>query len=199
LLRAIQFGEFQRVGGNRAIKVDARIIAATHRNLEEMIKNSQFRDDLYYRLNVVSIQVPALRNRKTDIPVLAEHFLQKYRTENQKAVEGLTKEALDQLMKYGFPGNVRELENIIERAVVLCRGKVITTSDLPAQILSAETEGLLNPANLEDGYEEKMQAFEKEMISRALQESGGNKSAAARLLGISERHLRSRLERIKLE
>ncbi len=199
LLRAIQFGEFQRVGGNRAIKVDVRIIAATHRNLEEMIKNSEFRDDLYYRLNVVSIQVPALRNRKTDIPVLAEHFLQKYRTENQKAVEGLTKEALDQLMKYGFPGNVRELENIIERAVVLCRGKVITTSDLPAQILSAETEGLLNPANLEDGYEEKMQAFEKEMISRALQESGGNKSAAARLLGISERHLRSRLERIKLE
>ncbi|GAB4363578.1 MAG: sigma 54-interacting transcriptional regulator [Calditrichia bacterium] len=199
LLRAIQFGQIERLGGNKTIEVDVRIIAATHRNLEEMIRNGEFRDDLYYRLNVVSIWIPPLRQRKTDVPVLIEHFLQKYARENQKPVKGITREALDQLMKYHYPGNVRELENIIERAVVLCRGEYITTDDLPPTLQLVSENAILDPHHFEDGYEAKMQAFEKEMIQAALKETGGNQSAAARLLKMTERHLRSRLEKLGLK
>ncbi|MDQ7063709.1 MAG: sigma-54 dependent transcriptional regulator [candidate division KSB1 bacterium] len=196
LLRAIQFGQFERIGGNETRQVDVRIIAATHRDLETMMQAGEFRDDLYYRLNVVSIWIPPLRQRKTDIPVLVDHFIQKYAQENQKTVKGISREALDHLMKYNFPGNVRELENMIERAVVLCRGETITTDDLPAPLQSFPEKALLDPHDLEAGYEAKMRAFETEMIRTALQETGGNQSAAARLLGITERHLRSRLEKL---
>ncbi len=199
LLRAIQFGQFERLGGNETLQVDVRIIAATHRDLEAMMQAGEFRDDLYYRLNVVSIWIPPLRQRKTDIPVLVDHFIQKYAQENQKTVKGISREALDHLMKYNFPGNVRELENMIERAVVLCRGEIITTDDLPATLQVFPEKGLLDPHDLEAGYEAKMRAFESEMIRTALQETGGNQSAAARLLGITERHLRSRLEKLGMK
>ena len=199
LLRAIQFGQFERLGGNETHTVDVRIIAATHRDLEAMIQSGEFRDDLYYRLNVVSIWIPPLRQRKTDIPLLVDHFIQKYARENQKAVKGISRETLDRLMKYNFPGNVRELENMIERAVVLCRGEYITTDDLPPTLQVFPEKTLLDPRQLEAGYEAKMRAFETEMIQAALKETGGNQSAAARLLGITERHLRSRLEKLGLK
>ena len=196
ILRAIQFGEVQKIGGNQTVKTDVRIIAATHRNLEEMIKNGSFREDLFYRLNVVAVMIPSLRQRREDIPVLVDHFIKKYVKENQKEVKGISREALDQLMKYNFPGNVRELENIIERAVVLTRNELIANEDLP---ILAKQDGVnikMNPYNLDDGYEEKTKLFELTMIQEALSRTNGNKSAAARILGISERHLRSRLERL---
>ncbi len=196
ILRAIQFGEVQKIGGNQTVKTDVRIIAATHRNLEEMIKNGNFREDLFYRLNVVAIMIPSLRQRKEDVPVLVDHFIKKYSKENQKDVMGINREALDQLMKYNFPGNVRELENVIERAVVLTRNELITNEDLPILAEHDEVDKKMNPFNLDDGYEEKTKSFELTMIHEALSRTNGNKSAAARILGISERHLRSRLERL---
>ncbi len=196
LLRAVQFGEIQRLGSGGNIKIDVRILAATHRNLEEMIKANQFREDLYYRLNVVSITVPPLRERKNDIPILADHFVKKAAEANEKEITGLSREALDNLMKYNFPGNVRELENIIERAVVLSRDNQISEGDLPQLNKNFSRSTMLDPSNLDDDYESKMKEFEIEMIEEALQRTAGNKSAAARLLNITERHLRSRLERL---
>ncbi len=199
LLRAIQFGEIERIGSSKPLKVDVRIIAATHRNLEEMLKKGEFRDDLYYRLNVVTIQIPPIRQRKTDIPILVDYFIKKYSEENGKEIKGITREALDQLMKYDFPGNVRELENIIERAVVLARDDHITRYDLPSQLQAVSERSVLDPYHLDEGYEAKMRAFEKEMIREALKQTNGNQSAAARKLGITERHLRSRLEKLGMK
>ncbi len=196
LLRVIQFGEVQKIGSGSSIHTDVRIITATHRNLEEMIAKGEFREDLFYRLNVVPIVLPTLRQRKEDIPIIAEHFIKKYSTENKKNVNGITREALDQLMKYNFPGNVRELENIIERAVVLTRNEFISKNDLPMLSSQKEVDKNLDPFNFDDGYEIKVKAFETAMIQEALSRTNGNKSAAARILGISERHLRSRLERL---
>jgi two-component system NtrC family response regulator len=199
LLRAIQFGEIERIGSSQSIQLDVRIIAATHQPLEELIEKQKFREDLYYRLNVVSIQIPPLRKRKTDIPLLFQHYLEKYNQENNKGVNAVSSEVMDYLMKYPFPGNVRELENIIERAVVLCRGETIMLTDLPQQIQQAPEHQILDPHNLEDGYEEKLRNFEKTLILKALEETQGNQSAAARLLNMTERHLRSRLEKLGLK
>jgi len=199
LLRAIQFGEIQRLGSSTPFSVDVRIIAATHRNLEEMIKNGEFREDLYYRLNVVSVTLPKLRERRVDIPLLIEHFIKKYAELNEKSVVGITSEALDKLMKYDYPGNVRELENIIEHAVVLCREENIALEDLPINVEASYEKMILDPHNLENNYEEKMKAFETELIQEALSRTNGNQSAAARLLNITERHFRSRLERLGLK
>jgi two-component system NtrC family response regulator len=199
LLRAIQFGEVERLGGSETIDVNVRIIGATHRNLEEMMKNGEFREDLYYRLNVVSVWIPPLRKRKSDIPVLVDSFIQKYASENEKEVKGITKEALDQLMKYEFNGNVRELENMIERAVVFSRNEFVTQSDLPTPIEVVPEGSLTDPQNLDDSYEEKLQTFERQMIKEALEQTDGNQSAAARKLGMSERHIRSRMERLGMK
>jgi transcriptional regulator with PAS, ATPase and Fis domain len=174
-----------------------RIIAATHRNLEEMIQNKEFREDLFYRLNVVTITLPPLRQRKDDIPLLINYFLDKYNKENNKSIKGFSKEAIDQLIKYDFPGNIRELENIVERAVVLARDEYITKDDLPLNLSQSNFNKTFDPFNLDDQYETKMKLFEKAMINEALSRTNGNKSAAARILGISERHLRSRLERLE--
>jgi DNA-binding NtrC family response regulator len=197
LLRTIQFGEFQKIGSNQTLKTDVRIIAATHRNLEEMIANGGFREDLFYRLNVVEVALPSLRERKEDIPILIEHFIKKYSGEMQKEIKSISSEALDYLVKYHFPGNVRELENIVERAVVLTRSEYIMKEDLPKFSQLKESERKLDPLNLEDNYEEKVKVFELTAIHEALNRTHGNKSAAARMLGITERHLRSRLERLK--
>ncbi len=199
LLRAIQFGEVQRLGSNETRKVDVRIIAATHRNLEEMMSVGEFREDLYYRLNVVSINIPSLRERKEDIPMLIEHFIKKYSDINGKNVASVSREALDKLMKYNYPGNVRELENIIERSVILAREETITENELPLQLDLSYEKNLIDPRDIDKNYEEKMKLFESEMIKEALKRTNGNKSAAARELGISERHLRSRLERLGLK
>jgi two-component system NtrC family response regulator len=196
LLRIIQFGEFQKIGSNQTLKTDVRIIAATHRNMEEMIANGEFREDLFYRLNVVEVALPSLRERKEDIPILIEYFIKKYSGEMQKEIKSISSEALDYLVKYHFPGNVRELENIIERAVVLTRSEYIMKEDLPKFSQLKESERKLDPLNLDDNYEEKVKAFELTAIQEALNRTHGNKSAAARILGITERHLRSRLERL---
>ncbi len=199
LLRAIQFGEIQHLGSNEVKKLNVRIIAATHRNLEQMIKHNEFREDLYYRLNVVCLKLPSLNERKEDIPILVDHFIKKYSESAGKEITGVTREALDRLMRHNYPGNIRELENIIERAVVLTRYDKISLEDLPVYFESISENRLLDPYNLEDGYEEKVKTFESEMISEALKQNNGNQSAAARQLNISERHLRSRLERLGLK
>ena len=199
LLRAIQFGEVQRLGSNETKKVDVRIVAATHRNLENMMEQGDFREDLYYRLNVVTINIPTLRERKEDISLLVEYFMKKYSEINDKQVKSISREAVDKLMKYNYPGNIRELENIIERSVILCRGDVITEDDLPLQLEISYEKSLMDPHDFEKNYNDKMRAFESEMIEEALNRSNGNQSAAARELGISERHLRSRLERLGLK
>ena len=199
LLRAVQFSEVQKVGSNSVTTVDVRILAATNKNLEELISKDLFREDLFYRLNVVSINLPPLRKRKEDIPLLVDFFINKYSDENKKQLKGITKEALDELMRYNFPGNIRELENIIERALVLTRNEYITKKDLPSQINAVSEKPLLNPYDINEGYEEKVKAFERELITEALARSNGNQSAAARMLKITERHLRSRLERLGLK
>ncbi len=196
LLRLIQFGEIQRIGSNEIINADVRIISATHRNIEQMISDGEFREDLYYRLNVITIDIPPLKKRREDIPLLIDHFIKKYSKLTNKEFSGISKEAFDYLIKYSFPGNIRELENIIERGIVLSRNELLTMEDFPNLDLPSQSNTMLDPLNLEDGYETKMNAYENEMIQEALRRSGGNKSAAARMLGISERHLRSRLERI---
>jgi len=198
LLRALQFGEFQRVGGTETIKVNVRVITATNRHLEEMIRQEFFREDLFYRINVVTITIPPLRERKTDIPILTDHFIKKYARENGRKISGISKEAQDYLMRYHFPGNIRELENIIERAVVLSREEMITTADLPTGLGISSERLILDPLNFADSYSEKVSAFERAMIEQALEQKKGNQSQAAKLLGISERHLRSRMQKLEM-
>jgi len=199
LLRAIQSGEFERVGGNQTIKVDVRIIAATHQNLEEMIANKLFREDLYYRINVVAIKIPPLRERKADISVLTRHFMEKYATANGKKITGISKEAMDLLMKYSYPGNIRELENILESAVVMCRDEIITTADMPPGLRQPLESEIVNSGEMTGDYLNQVMSFEKSLIFNALKEKNGNQSRAAELLGISERHLRSRMQKIGIK
>jgi two-component system NtrC family response regulator len=199
LLRVIQFGQFERLGGSETQTVEVRIITATHRDLEEMIKESKFREDLFYRLNVISIRIPPLRARRIDIPPLVNHFLLKYSKENNKDIKGISQEGLDKLVKYSFPGNIRELENLIEHAVIMCRSDYITQADFPPELSIIPEKSILDPANLDHGYDEKLKSFEIEMISQALEDQNGNQSAAARTLGITERHLRSRLKILGLK
>jgi len=201
LLRFLQFGEFQRVGGNRTISVDVRLIAATNRNLPELINENKFREDFYFRLNVVNIHVPPLRERKEDIPLLTDHFIQSYSEKNGKEISGISREALDLLMQFPFNGNVRELENIIERAVVLARGETLTVDDLPLSVTnpSAVARGISPLDYYEGSFDERVARFEIDLIQRALNESGGNQSKAARSLGMGERHLRYKLQKYGLK
>lgn len=198
LLRVLQEHQFERVGGTEKIEVDVRIIAATNKNLEERIKDGSFREDLYYRLNVVSIKIPPLRERKEDILPMIEGFIEKYSKENNKEKLEISKEAADVLMKYNYPGNVRELENIIERAVVLTRGKVITLNDLPMNIKGFKEEKSLG--SLEEGtLIEQVEALEKQLIFDALQESEGNQTKAGKLLGLTERNLRYKMKKYNIK
>lgn len=198
LLRVLQEHQFERVGGTEKIKVDVRIIAATNKELEQKIKNGTFREDLYYRLNVVSIKIPPLRDRKEDILPLIESFIEKYCKENDKEKLEASKEAIDVLMKYNYPGNVRELENIVERAVVLTRGKVITLNDLPMNMRGFKQEkalAILGKGTLTD----QVGALEKQLIYDALQESNGNQTKAGKLLGLTERNLRYKLKKYNIK
>ncbi len=197
LLRFLQFGEFQRVGGSESLRVDIRLISATNRNLEEMIRDNTFREDFFYRLNVINIQLPPLRQRKEDIPLLIDHFIRKYATRNEKQVEQISNDALDLLMKYDFPGNVRELENIIERAVVLCRDRIIQKSDLPLTLQPLRSGSAPNaPLEFYSGtFKDKVEAFERDLIETALQENNFNQTKAAKALGLNERNLRYKLQK----
>jgi transcriptional regulator with PAS, ATPase and Fis domain len=198
LLRILQEKEFERVGSNQTIRSDVRVITATNRNLEEAIQKGTFREDLYYRLNVVTVSLPPLRERKEDIPLLVEHFLKKYNRENRKNVISLSKEARDLLIRYDYPGNVRELENIIERAVVLCRGDTLNTQDLPLNLREAKTE--VAPERDQEGRSlpDALEEIERQLISKALARSGGVQTKAAEELGISERVLRYKMKKYKI-
>ncbi len=189
LLRFLQEHEFERVGGNQTIKVDVRVVAATNRDLRQLVREGKFREDLFYRLNVVSIEVPPLRARPSDIPLLAAHFLEKYARENGKTITGFTDDALQRLTRYPWPGNVRELENAVERAVVVCRGDKVRGEDLSPVVAPAEapTDGMpqVPGASLAD--------LEKFAILRTLEHTGGSTSRAAEILGISPRKIQYKL------
>ena len=190
LLRVLQERAFERVGGATTIQVDVRILAATNRDLQEAIAAGSFREDLYYRLGVITIELPPLRNRREDISPLIEHFLKRYAPGRQ--IE-LSREATDCLMKHSWPGNIRELENVVERAVVLARGDVISTNDLPPNIRCESGE--VDDAEPGGTLPELVTQLEQTLIRQALLESHGNQSQAARQLGISERNLRYKLKK----
>ncbi len=198
LLRILQEKEFQRVGSNLTLKADVRVIAATHRNLEEAIKKGHFREDLYYRLNVISILLPPLRERKEDLPQLIDFFLKKYSKENQKIVSDVSKEARTLLLRYAYPGNVRELENLVERAVVLCRSEVITTGDLPFHLREERSESLLEVPAGEKSLPEILEEVERARIVKALDQHHGVQTRAAESLGLSERMLRYKMKKYRI-
>lgn len=191
LLRAIQEREVQRVGSNQTLSVDVRLIAATHRDLAEEVSAGRFRQDLYYRLNVVAIDMPPLRQRREDIPQLAHYFLQRYAERNRKAVQGFTPQAMDLLIHYDWPGNIRELENAVERAVVLLTGEYISERELPLAIAGTPVPDML----LGDDVIQPLVEVEKEAILAALEKTGGNKTEAARQLGITRKTLLAKLSR----
>ena len=191
-LRVLQEREFERVGGSETIRTDVRIITATNRDLEALIEEGTFRQDLYYRLNVFPIHVPPLRERKTDIMLLADHFVQKYNDAHGKNVRRISTPAIDMLMAYHWPGNVRELENGIERAVLLSTDDVIHGHQLPPTLQTAEASG----TGLTRTLPEALEALEREMILDALKSSRGNMVKAARALGISERVMGLRVQRL---
>ncbi len=195
LLRVIQEREIQRVGGEETLSVDVRILAATNRKLEEEVKSGRFREDLYYRLNVVTLDIPPLCNRQDDIPLLAQHFLTKYSKKNHKPVKGFSPLAMDMLLKYTWPGNVRELENTIERAVILLPDEHITEKELPSNITDVfaekqDQEKPLAPAAINRPLDE----IEKEAILATFEACHGNKSETARRLGINRKTLHKKLK-----
>jgi transcriptional regulator with PAS, ATPase and Fis domain len=185
LLRVIQEHEIKRVGGTETTKIDVRIIAATNKNLEELVAEKKFREDLFYRLNVVSIHLPPLRERLDDIPFLADHFLRKYAAENEKPVSRISAEVLDLLLRYQWPGNVRELENVIERAVTLSPHSLILPEDLPRRLRVEPSE--ISATSLPSQV--SLTELEKIYIKKVLEETGGNKKRAAYILGIDRRTL----------
>ena len=195
LLRVLQEKEFERVGGSTTLKIDVRIIAATNRDLETLIAESLFRSDLYYRLNVFPIHVPPLRERKTDIPLLADYFIEKYSRANDKPVLRIATPAIDMLMSYHWPGNVRELENCIERAVLLSSDQVIHSHHLPPTLQTAEASGTGHFGTLDS----TLTTVERDLIVDALKAAGGNKAKAARALGLTERIMGLRVRKYGID
>jgi two-component system response regulator HydG len=196
LLRALQEREFSRVGGETTIQVDVRVIAATNKNLLEQISAGTFREDLYYRLNVVELAVPPLTQRKEDIPLLAQHFLEMFAAKNQKEIKGFTPRAMDNLIRYDWPGNVRELMNAVERGVVLARSHYLDEADfrfLKDSGLS-DDENSAGPDDLSIEGDAPLDEIEKSAILKTLEAAGGNKSEAARRLGITRKTLHKKLK-----
>lgn len=192
LLRAIQEREIQRVGGDKPIKMDVRILAATNRDLQKEVAEGRFRQDLFYRLNVVSVHIPSLNERKEDVPLLAVHFLKVFAQKNDKQVKGFTPGAMDRLVKYSWPGNVRELENTVERAVVLLVGEYVSERELPPSIMgNSETDAFLGQ-NFSDMT---LEEIERAIVAEIVENVGGNKSEAARRLGITRKTLLSKLQK----
>jgi len=200
LLRAIQEKTFRRVGGTSDQRADVRIVAATNRRLEEEVQAGRFREDLYYRLNVIEIRLPPLRERRDDVVLLVEHFIKKYSSDLGKEVEACSEAALEKLLAHPFPGNVRELENVIERAVALSRGPVIEVDSLPPAILNPNAGRRVSriPADGVD-LEQLLEEYERSLLIEALGPAGGVKKKAAQLLGISFRSFRYRCEKLGLD
>jgi len=196
LLRALQEKQIRRVGGTDEIEVDVRVIAATNRPLEALVQEKRFREDLFYRLNVIPIQVPPLRSRKEDIPLLAEHFLGRFSREMSKPVAKISSEAMSRLVRYPWPGNVRELENVIERAVALETSSAVLLERLPKEMLSA-APAVSSGEPLAEGFslDDHLRAIEADLVRRALEQSEGDRARACGLLGISARSLRYLLEK----
>jgi two-component system response regulator HydG len=195
LLRVIQEREIQRVGGEETLRVDVRILAATNRDLDQEVKNGKFREDLFYRLNVVTLRIPPLRERQDDIPLLAQHFLEKYADKNHKQVKGFSPLAMDMLLKYAWPGNIRELENTIERAVILLPDEHITDRELPSNITESyagKSDVAAPPPQVVANR--PLEEIEREAILATLEDCEGNKSEAARRLGINRKTLHKKLK-----
>lgn len=195
LLRVLQEKEFFRIGGKDLVKVKCRFISATNRNLEEMVENKEFREDLFYRINVIHLRIPPLRERKEDIPLLVEKFIDKFSKINGKNIYDIDKEALDMLINYDWPGNVRQLENVIERAVVLCQREIITVDHLPDRIKNSsknKVDTILNDNSL------NLYEIEKRIILKVLEEKNFNQTRAAQKLGISRKQLRTKMKNLGL-
>lgn len=197
LLRVIQEREIVRLGSNQPVAVDIRLISASHRDLAAEVRRGAFREDLYFRLNIITVPMPPLRKRREDIPYLAEHFLKKFSEREKKPLRAINRKALQALMRHDFPGNVRELENIIERAVILARGEEIGAEDLPT--LGAAVDPLARIAAAGAPLPEKVREFEKELIARALERNRQIVTKAARELGISESTLRYKMGSLGLK
>jgi len=196
LLRAVQEREIIRVGGEAPIKIDVRVIAATNKDLVQEIEHGNFREDLYYRLNVVTLKVPPLRERREDIPLLAQHFLSTFAEKNRKQLKGFTPQAMDRFLKYAWPGNVRELMNAVERAVVLSRSEYLDAEDLPVSLKegeSSEDESALPKGAVSGNL--PLEDVEKATILSTLESTSGNKSEAARRLGITRKTLHKKLKK----
>jgi two-component system response regulator HydG len=200
LLRILQEGEFERLGSNKTIKVDLRLVAATNRDLEKAVAEGRFREDLYYRLNVIHITIPPLRERVGDVALLANFFLRRYAKKNDKKVEGITSRAMDCLCKHEWPGNVRELENIVERAVVLSADNVIDIDDLPQKVVGAVENGPISTVDTRGIYlpvGTTMEDAEMALLKETLKATGGDKNLAAKLLGVATRTIYRKLESIE--
>jgi two-component system response regulator PilR (NtrC family) len=200
LLRVMQDKEFMRLGGTKTIRVDTRIIAATNTDLEELIERKAFRQDLFYRLNVIKIELPPLRERKDDIPLLVEHFLDIYRRENEKEIEGITDDVLEILEDYHWPGNVRELENLIERAVVLTKSKLITRNNLPPFLLDRRpgNKDIAADEEKERSFKEQTQDYQRKVILNALRRAKGVQKQAATSLRLKPTTLNEMIKRLKI-
>jgi two-component system response regulator PilR (NtrC family) len=199
LLRVLQEREFRRVGGTKNIQVDVRLIAATNCDLEEAVKDGTFREDLYYRLNVIRIALPPLRERREDIPLLIEHFYQKL---GQAGHPQVSEKAMRYLLDYSWPGNIRELENVVERCVVLGQGEAITEDGLPQQIVATPASGGGTLAAIPDAgldLDAYLGGIEKDILLKALEKSGGVRKKAAEILGISFRSIRYRLAKFDID
>jgi transcriptional regulator with PAS, ATPase and Fis domain len=194
ILRALQEREIERVGGTRTIKIDVRVLAATNRDLKKAIEEGTFREDLYYRLNVVPITLPDLKDRQEDIPLLANHFVQKFAPESNPAIREISKEAMAILMSHTWPGNVRELENVIERAVTLGRGPAVEPRDLPPHLA-----GGTNPLERALAKEATLEDLEKYYIAMILRRTKGHQIRAASILGIDRRTLYRKIRRFSLK
>jgi len=195
LLRVLQEKEIRRVGGEEMIKVDVRVVAATNRDLQKEIAVGKFREDLYYRLNVVTLRVPPLRERREDIPLLAQHFITRFADKNRKRIKGFAPRAMDAIVRYDWPGNVRELMNAIERGVVLCRDEYISEADLPLSLREFQEAPDAAEAPVPELAGMPLEEVEKATIIKTLEASGGNKSEAARRLGITRRTLHKKLKK----
>jgi len=198
LLRVLQEGEFERVGDTKTVKVDVRVIAASNQKLQDLIAQGKFRKDLYYRLNIISIEVPPLRERKGDIPLLIEDFIRKHSKQISKKIDGLSQEALAILMDYDWPGNIRELENVIERAIILSKGPIIIPEDFPDFLNNLRQEKVLCEENNNLKLKDALRSPEKELILKALESVSWNRNEAARALGINRTTLYKKMHQYGL-
>lgn len=200
LLRVMQDREFMKLGGTKTIRVDVRIIAATNADLEEQISEKMFREDLFYRLNVIKIELPLLKERKEDVPLLVKHFLDTYSKENEKEILGVTDDVMEILVSYDWPGNIRELENLIERAVVLTKSKLISRETLPPFLLASQEETrAVASVNNELNLKENIQTFQKKAIISALKQAKGIQKKAANLLGVKPTTLNEMIKRLNID